>query len=158
VFFKAGSLGFEKRVSDAVSVVPVQHKKVTGGEGSTTTKEKENDREWEEEEARKVDPVHPPSSTIKSSQSTLPTSSVRRPVNLFDDDDVDDLFATTTTTVARPVVSQPSHVVIPPVNHPTFTKTASEGEGEGEGEGHNAIPGLRRAPSNVFDNDGFSGF
>ena len=89
VFFKVNSLGLSQRVSDAVSVVPVQAHKAVDDSA-------ERKRSWDAD----------------ADKGDAPTA--RKPVNLFGDDDIDEPLFTGTTSAQhlKPVVALPSRTVL----------------------------------------------
>ena len=161
VFFKIGSLGFEQKVSDAVNVVPISRGRTTqpiqpvaSSANESTTKPHDYVDDAQHKHMSHI--VLPP--TTASVTPAKPTS------NLFDDDDVDDsqLFTHTTTATATAatgtgsaanphlgIVSRVGSIVRPKTEHTDLF---------GDADDDNQPPAVQRQHSNVFDNDGFSGF
>ena len=158
MFFKVNSLGFEKKVSDAVNVVPVSQgrtsesaKQTVNGASESTVKV--DDYVEDVKGGKHMSTLVQPTITAAS---VIPTKST---ANLFDDDDVDDsqLFTHTTTTTTSG--SHPLGVVgrVTSIVRSGEVKRADDLFGDGADDDDVVRrPAVQRQHSNVFDNDGFA--
>ena len=148
VFFKVNSLGFEQKVSDAVTVVPVT-------QGRTSEQPKPTAFSASESTIQPAEHAEDGKSRYMSTlvqPSIAPVPPTKSTVNLFEDDDVDDseLFKDGPHTLG--VVSRVSSIV-----HEVKQQDDLFGDADADEDGVQQ-PVVQRQHSNVFENDGFAGF
>jgi len=161
VFFKVNSLGFEQKVSDAITVVPIAQGRVSEPIKPTATFARESTAKLpdyvEDANSKHI-------STLVSPPTTATVTATKATSNLFDDDDVDDsdLFTHTTTTSSNTHSNLPAAASTHPlgiVGRVTSivrpAKVAEDLFGDVDGVKE---PAVVRQHSNVFENDGFAGF
>ena len=143
VFFKVNSLGFEQKVSDAVTVVPVSQGRITEPAKATVTSTSESSKlpdYVEDAKGKHVSSLVTPPTTVPTTKSTA---------NLFDDEDVDDSQLFSAAPHPLGIVGR----VTSPVREVKGT-----GDLFGDSDDTARPPAIMKQHSNVFENDGFAGF
>ena len=158
VFFKVNSLGFEQKVSDAVTVVPVSQGRISEPVKPAVlpsitepTKQESTNGNGKHASSSLVAPssASTTTATITTPATTAVTTVVTKKANLFDDDMVDDteLFQSAATHPLGKVGAITSPV------HDDKGSSSVEDDLFGDGE---VAPRVVRQRSNVFENDGFA--
>ena len=150
VFFKVNSLGFEQKVSDAVTVVPVAQGRVAEPSKQLPSGATSESHAKPAEHSHMSYIVTPPIVNVPPPKSS---------VNLFGDDDVseDDLFSHTTTSNSN-AAAHPLGIVgrVHSIERPVSERKPVTSSLFGDAEDPLQPPAVRRPHSNVFGEDGFA--